>query len=239
MAKNTVQLKGMQKSIKLPRHIGLILDGNRRWAVERGLAPVEGHKQGFESFRKVADACLEAGIKYLSVYAFSTENWSRSKDEVSFLMRFVKVLLKQYTKELSEKNVRFLWFGCEKGLDQATIKSIRTAESKTKSNTSATFCFCFNYGGQQEIVDAVKQATSKDLDINIESIGACLYGGSDVPPVDFVIRTSGEQRLSNFMLWRSAYSELYFTEKKWPDFGVEDLGLALADYDKRQRRYGH
>lgn len=222
----------------LPKHVGIILDGNRRWAKERGLAPMEGHKQGFEAFKVIADAGLERGIKNLSVFAFSTENWKRAKEEVSFLMSYIKIVLSKHIKELDEKNIRFIWLGTEEGLDQSIVKMFKSAEEKSKNNTAATFCLCFNYGGQLEIVDAVNKLHSENKPITTESLEANLYGGKDVPPIDFLIRTSGEQRISNFMLWRVAYSELYFTDKYWPDFNEKDLDMALAEYASRCRRFG-
>ncbi len=222
----------------VPNHLGLILDGNRRWAKNRGLSSIEGHKKGFETFKVIADAGLERGVKYLSLYAFSTENWARSNDEVSFLMTFLKKLLKQHIQELHKKGVRFVWFGCSDKLDAKIVTLLRDAEALTEKNTTATFAFCFNYGGQQEIVDAARAAVNAGEEVTEDSITRHLYGGQAIPPVDFLIRTSGEQRISNFMLWRAAYSELYFTDVLWPDFSIKDLDVALADYASRQRRFG-
>ena len=228
----------MKTNKHIPRHIGIIQDGNRRWAKQRGLQVSEGHKQGFETFRKIADASLERGIEFLSVYAFSTENWNRSKEEVGFLMGFIKLLLKKYVNDLVKKNVRFVWLGCENGLDASLLKMLKAAELATKNNSAATFCLCFNYGGQQEIVDAANSAIQSGKSLSVESLEANLYGGSDIPPVDYVIRTSGEQRISNFMLWRAAYAEMYFTNVLWPDFSVAEFDKALDEYKQRQRRYG-
>ena len=222
----------------VPNHLGLILDGNRRWAKNRGLSSIEGHKKGFETFKVIADAGLERGVKYLSLYAFSTENWARSNDEVSFLMTFLKKLLKQHIQELHKKGVRFVWFGCTDKLDAKIVTLLRDAEELTEKNTAATFALCFNYGGQQEIVDAARAAVDAGEEVTEDSITKHLYGGKAIPPVDFLIRTSGEQRISNFMLWRAAYSELYFTDVLWPDFSIKDLDVALADYASRQRRFG-
>ncbi len=227
----------MQKD-NLPKHVGIILDGNRRWAKQHGLPAQEGHKKGFETFRVIADASLERGIAYLSVFAFSTENWSRAKEEVSFLMSFIKIVLKKYINELHKKNVRFIWLGSESGLDERLVEQLRRAEESSKDNKSGTFCLCFNYGGQQEIAEAAQKLTDAGLPIAIDTLATELYGGADVPPIDLVIRTSGEQRLSNFMLWRAAYSELYFTDTLWPDFTPKDLDDALADFAARKRRFG-
>lgn len=227
----------MQKDT-VPQHVGIILDGNRRWAAQRGLTPMEGHKKGFDTFRVIADASLERGIKYLSVFAFSTENWSRAKEEVSFLMGFIKIVMKKYTSELNKKNVRFIWLGSEEGLDTKLVAQLRAAEDASIHNSAGTFCLCFNYGGQQEIAEAAAAVAQKNEPITIQNIETNLYGGNNVPPLDLLIRTSGEQRISNFMLWRAAYSELYFTDKKWPEFTIEDLDGALIDYKERQRRFG-
>ncbi len=228
----------MSEQKLLPKHVGIILDGNRRWAKQHGLSAQEGHKQGFEAFKKIADAGLERGIAYLSVFAFSTENWNRTKDEVSFLMRFIQIVVKKYISELTKKNIRFIWLGSEDGLDDKIIRMLRGAEESSKNNTTATFCLCFNYGGQQEITEAAQKVASTGVAITTDSLAAELYGGADVPPIDLVIRTSGEKRISNFMLWRAAYSELYFTDILWPDFTPRDLDDALADFAARKRRYG-
>lgn len=221
-----------------PQHVGIVLDGNRRWAKQHGVSAQEGHKQGFETFRRIADAGLARGIPYLSVFAFSTENWNRTKDEVSFLMRFIQIVMNKYISELTKKDIRFIWLGSEEGLDAKIIKQLRRAEESSKNNTTATFCLCFNYGGQQEIADAAAKLAAAGRPITQESIETALYGGSVVPPVDLLIRPSGEMRISNFMLWRAAYSELFFTNKLWPDFTPEDLDEALAAYASRHRRFG-
>lgn len=222
----------------IPRHLGIILDGNRRWAKARGLPSTEGHRQGFETFRTIADAGLERGIQYLSIYAFSTENWARSHDEVSFLMAFIKQLIKKHISELHKKGVRFIWMGSVSRLDEKIVAMLREAEALTAKNTKATFALCFNYGGQQEIADAAQAVQDAGEDMTVQNINRHLYGGDLLPPVDFLIRTSGEHRISNFMLWRAAYSELYFTDVLWPDFSVDDLDKALAEYAARQRRFG-
>jgi undecaprenyl diphosphate synthase len=223
----------------LPTHLGIILDGNRRWANKRGLRPIEGHKQGFETFRSISEECLNRGIKFLTVYAFSTENWKRSKEEVGFLINFIGLVIDKHVKELHKKNVRFIWLGSEEGLEQSLINKLRNAEKLSKDNTKATFCLCFNYGGQQEIATATQDLALSNEPITVDSINKSLYGGSHIPPLDLVIRTSGEKRISNFMLWRCAYSELYFSDKLWPDFSIEDLNLALSEYTNRNRRYGN
>ena len=223
---------------QIPQHVGIILDGNRRWAKQNGLNVMEGHKNGFDTFRTIADAALERGVRHLSVYAFSSENWNRTKDEVKFLLTFVQIVLKKYLKDLEKKNVQFIWLGSEEGLDSKIVKLFRATEEVTKNNSSGTLCLCFNYGGQQEIAEAAEKLRLQGTEITQESIQSTLYGGSEVPPVDLLIRTSCEERISNFMLWRAAYSELYFTDVLWPDFSVANLDEALAEYAKRQRRFG-
>jgi undecaprenyl diphosphate synthase len=222
----------------VPSHLGLILDGNRRWAKKNNLKSIEGHRRGFDTFKTISEAALERGVKYLSVYAFSTENWARSKSEINFLMTFIKQLLKNHVAELHKKGVRFIWLGCTDKLDSKIINLLQEAEKLTKNNKKATFALCFNYGGQQEIIDASKSLVAKGLEISADNIQKHLYGGDSLPNVDFIIRTSGESRISNFMLWRAAYSELYFSDVLWPDFTVKDLDSALNEYAKRQRRYG-
>lgn len=219
-------------------HVGFILDGNRRWAQEKGLSAQEGHKKGFDNFRTIADACLERGVSYLSVFAFSTENWNRSKDEVSFLMNFIQLVIKNYISELQKKNIRFVWLGSKDGLDKKIVKLLEKAEIESSNNIAGTICLCFNYGGQQEIVDAAICLQRESKEINVDNLSAAMYGGPEIPPVDLIIRTSGEQRISNFMLWRAAYSELYFSDKYWPDFSTIDLDNALKDYENRKRRFG-
>lgn len=226
-----------ESSAAVPHHIGIILDGNRRWASQRGLPGVEGHRAGFDSLQTIADHALEKGVKYLSVYAFSTENWARSHEEVLFLMTFLRRQLKKEISALHKKGVRFLWLGRTDKLDEKLVQELHGAEELTANNQKGTFCLCFNYGGQAEIADAAAKAASKG-EVTEQTIAANLYGGTDIPPVDLLIRTSGEQRISNFMLWRAAYSELFFTDVLWPDFSNDDLDEALAHYASRQRRFG-
>jgi undecaprenyl diphosphate synthase len=222
---------------QIPTHVGLILDGNRRWAKERGLKPIEGHKKGYDTFRDIADAALKKGIRFLTVFAFSTENWQRANEEVAFLMSFTAKILRTEIKNLHKQNIRFVWLGSEDGLDTKLVKSLRDAETLTAQNDGGTFCYCFNYGGQAEIAEAAESLRTMGTKITVDSLANALYA-PEIPPIDFIIRTSGEQRISNFMLWRAAYSELYFTKVYWPDFSVADLDVALADYAARQRRFG-
>lgn len=226
-----------ESSAVIPHHIGIILDGNRRWATQRGLPGVEGHRVGFNTLQTVADYALERGVKYLSVYAFSTENWTRSNEEVLFLMTFLRKQLKKEVTSLHKKGVRFLWFGRAEKLDEKLVQELRDSEELTRNNKNGTFSLCFNYGGQAEIADAAAKAAEQG-EVTEQTIAKNLYGGSDIPAIDLLIRSSGEQRISNFMLWRAAYSELFFTDVLWPDFSQDDLDEALAHYASRQRRFG-
>lgn len=221
-------------------HIGFILDGNRRWAKQHGLKTLEGHLAGYKNLKKIAESCWDKGISYMSCYLFSTENWQRSNEEVGYLMRLtLKVILKD-AQELNKKNVRLLIIGSREDLDKKLVKSIEKAEELTKNNTAGTFIGCFNYGGHKEIVNAVKKIvreSTKPDDIDEKLIKSHLYT-ADIPEPDLIVRTSGEKRLSNFLLWDSAYSELAFVDKLWPDFNNTDLDVVLQDYTSRKRRFG-
>ncbi len=223
----------------IPTHLGLILDGNRRWAKAQRIPTLEGHRKGYENLKTIGIAAIERGITYVSAYVFSTENWNRSQEEVAYLMKLLIWVAKHEVKELHARNIRLVVAGSKERLKPDIIKAIEAAELKTAGNTAGTLCLCLNYGGQQEIVDAVNKIITQKTSqpVSVEQFEDYLYV-PDVPRMDFVIRTSGEQRLSNFMLWRAAYSELLFVEKTWPDFSVEDLDEALLDYAKRQRRFG-
>ncbi len=222
------------------KHLGLILDGNRRWAKQQGLPTLEGHRQGAENFKTIALAAFDRGVEYLSAYVFSNENWSRTEEEVGYLMKLVIKAVEKYLDEFNKAGVRIVILGRRDGLSKDVLKAIAGAEEKTASNTKGTLALCFNYGGQEEIVDAFRQLNRQGVsadDITADRISGALYEPS-IPPVDLIVRTSGEERLSGFMLWRSMYAELYFVDKFWPDFSVADLDEALAEYDNRQRRFG-
>lgn len=224
----------------VPKHLGLILDGNRRWAKEQGLRPFEGHRRGFLRVKNVALAAFDRGVEYVSAFVFSTENWSRSKDEVAYLMDLVHWMATKELEYLHKRNIRVRFLGSEQGLSEENMVTIRRGEEKTAGNTGGTLVLCFNYGGQQELSDAaaslIRSGVKAD-EVTPELLGRHLYG-PDLPPLDFIIRTSGEQRLSGFMLWNAAYAEMKFIVKHWPAFTVADLEAALADYAKRQRRFG-
>ena len=224
----------------VPRHLGLILDGNRRWAKEHGVPTFEGHKAGHRNLEPILNAALERGVEYVSVYAFSSENWNRSADEVKQLMKLFLWVLKHELSNFKRYGVRVRILGSKLRIGKALLKAIHTAEQETKDNTRGTLMLCLDYGGQQEIVDAMKQLAASGVDtsdITAEKISEQLQSNG-IPPVDLIIRTSGEQRLSNFMLWQAAYSEFMFTPTKWPDFTPEELNSMLDAYAQRHRRFG-
>jgi undecaprenyl pyrophosphate synthase len=212
---------------QIPRHIALIMDGNGRWAQERGLERTKGHEAGERALWDVVLASLDVGVRYLSAFAFSTENWSRPKPEVEFLLGFNRDLLRQRRDGLNERGVRIRRVGRQENVPEELLAEFDDAEALTKDNDRMDLLVCFNYGGRAELEDAAKAGSIPDN----------LYA-PDVPDVDLLIRTSGERRISNFLLWQSAYAELYFTERLWPDFGAEALKEAVADYGRRQRRFG-
>ncbi len=230
----------MSSTAEVPKHLGLILDGNRRWAREHGVPIYEGHKAGYRNVELILDAAMERGVEYVSLYVFSTENWSRSKDEVRQLMRLFLWVFKHELGNLKRHGVRVRVLGNKLRIGKALLKAIHNAEAETASNTRGTLLFCLDYGGQEEIVDAMKQLMADGVpsdDLTPQRISERLQKNG-VPPVDLIIRTSGEQRLSNFMLWESAYSELMFTDTKWPDFSVDELDRMLDAYAQRHRRFG-
>lgn len=224
----------------IPTHLGLILDGNRRWAKSNGLSVAQGHRMGYQNLKTISKAAIKHGVKYVSAYAFSTENWNREKQEVQDIMKIMQWVLKHEVKEFHKENIRLRVIGSKDKLGAVLLTAIHDAEKLTKENTRATLILCFDYGGQQEIVDAAKKIAAKGIkpeEITAEMIEQNLYA-PDVPPIDLIIRTSGEQRLSNFMTWESTYSELIFSKKNWPEFSEVDLTSAIKKYGKKQRRFG-
>lgn len=224
----------------LPTHVGLILDGNRRWAKEHGLPTLEGHRQGYDNLKDVVKAAVNRGVSVVSAYIFSTENWSRTSDEVKYLMELAYRMLTRDVNELNQEGIRVVWLGNANNVSEKLQKAIKQAELKTAHNTRGTLAVCFNYGGHDEILDATKKLITAGLkpeEVTKQTFANALYG-PDVPRVDLIIRTSGEQRTSGFMLYRSDYAELYFSPKYWPDFSPSDFDVALADYAQRKRRFG-
>lgn len=223
-----------------PRHIGYIIDGNRRWAKKHGLPAYEGHLAGYSAIHEVTQATFDAKIPYVSVYIFSTENWERSEDEVSKLMGLVLRLLKSDLHIFDDNNIKLKVLGSLDRVDPKIIKAIDEAEAQTAGNTGGTFAICFNYGGQIEITDAVKKIVQSGVtsdQVTPELIADNLYQ-PDIPALDLIVRTSGEHRLSNFMLWRSVYAELLFLDKLWPDMTKDDVTDILKEYSTRTRRFG-
>ena len=218
-------------------HLGIICDGNRRWARERGLPTLEGHKKGFSSIPKLVDAANAAGIKFITFYVFSTENWGRSADEVSYLMKLAETQILKYAEKLAAKNARMLILGSRDRISPKLASMLEKAERITKDCTGITVCLCFNYGGKQEIADAANIAKEVDDEITPETIEAHLYH-PEVPNVDMVARTSGEQRISGFMLWRVTYAEFYPLKKYFPEMTEADIDDIVAEYEKRNRRFG-
>ncbi len=221
----------------LPQHVGLILDGNRRWAKQQGLPTLEGHRRGSTVFKDIAFHAFERGVQNVSAYVFSQENWERTEEEVGYLMQLVLKAVEQYLDEFQERGIRLVILGRRDGLRSKVISAIKRAEEKTKDNTNGTLALCFNYGGQQEIVDAAQAVIENGQELTTQSLSSALYQ-PQVPNLDLVIRTSGEQRLSGFMLWRAAYAELYFSDKMWPAFTAADFDQALQAYADRERRFG-
>ena len=223
----------------LPQHIALVMDGNGRWAQQRGMKRTEGHKRGEQVLDTMVDTCLELGIPYLSAYAFSTENWRRSPEEVRFLMNFNRHVLRTRRDSLNERGVKIKWVGRRSRLWRSVIKELQEAEELTKNNTRMTLAMCINYGGRAEIVDAarafaedVANGTVKPHQLTENSLRGYL-NDPDMPDVDLFLRPSGEQRTSNFLLWQSAYAEMVFQDKLFPDYTPEDLYDAIYEYAQR------
>lgn len=222
---------------KIPNHIAIIMDGNGRWAKKRFLPRTFGHKEGAKTLRKVLKYASELGVKYLTVYAFSTENWKRPEDEISTLMMLFKSYLKKEEKTLMENNVRFFVSGRREHIEQKLLDMIDEIQEKTQKNDGIYFNIAFNYGGRAEITDAVnKILKSGKTRVTEEEIQKYLY--ADIPDPELLIRTSGEFRVSNFLLWQIAYSEIYITDVLWPDFDERELDKAILSFNERERRFG-
>lgn len=225
-------------NITIPNHIAVIMDGNGRWAKKRLLPRTAGHLAGFERFVQLVENCYDLGVKYLTVYAFSTENTKRDKKEVSALFSLAARAITRYESKLMEKNIKGVVIGDIDMAGEKLAAAIRQSIQNLSGNTGMTLCIAFCYGGRREIINAVNKAIqSGETEITEETFSKYLYT-SDIPDPDLIIRTSGEKRLSNFLLYQSAYSELYFTDALWPDFDKAELEKAISDYSGRKRRYG-
>lgn len=225
------------------KHVAIVLDGNRRWAKRKGLPTLQGHKKGFENIKELAKYILNTEIEVLSVFAFSTENFNRSKEEVDYLMDIFATGFKKYGDELGKENIKVVFSGRKEPLRKDVIEMMAEVEEKTKNNTKGIFNICLNYGGQSEIIDASlkiyedlnnNKITKEEIDNKLFS----KYLYNDLGPIDLYIRTSGEYRISNFMLWQLAYAEMYFTEVCFPDFDKDEFDKAVLEYNSRNRRFG-
>lgn len=221
----------------IPNHIAIIMDGNGRWAKKRGLARSFGHMEGAKTLRNVLEYLTEIGVKYLTVYAFSTENWNRPQDEVSTLMKLFLKYIKNERKNMMKNKIRFFVSGRKNNVSEKLQNEIERLEEETKGNDRITLNIAFNYGSRAEIVDAVNRIIEDGKEnITEEDFSKYLY--NDFPDPDLVIRTSGEMRISNFLLWQIAYSELYITDTLWPDFDEKEIDKAIESYNQRERRFG-
>lgn len=225
---------------KIPAHVAIIMDGNGRWALERGLPRLSGHKAGTENLREVIEACAEFGIKYLTIYAFSTENWNRPDEEIQGLMRIFRTMLDRELNNLHKNGVQLRHIGQLDGIDKKLQQKVQEAIKLTQGNQTLILNVAFNYGGRDEILQAVKKivANGENIDdLDDELFSKYLFTAGSPDP-DLIIRTSGEFRISNFLIWQGAYAEWYFTPTFWPDFNKEELYQALVAYNERDRRYG-
>lgn len=235
----------MEENVKkLPSHIAIIMDGNRRWAREKGMKATDGHRVGADTLEKILTYCNKIGIEFLTVYAFSTENWKRSKEEVGVLMKLLRAYLEKLAKRATGENVKIRVIGDIEAFEEDIKNLIIKITEKTKKNTGLTLNIALNYGGRLELLYAMKNIAQKVKEGNIEVdniseelISSELYTENQPDP-DLLIRTSGEQRISNFLLWQLAYTEMYFINKYWPDFTNDDLDNAIDEYNKRNRRFG-
>jgi undecaprenyl diphosphate synthase len=227
--------------LAIPNHVAIIMDGNGRWAARRGLPRVAGHERGTDNIRPITFAAGELGIKYLTLWAFSTENWRRPADEIEGIMRILGEVIERETEELHRQGAQLRHIGSLDGLDPELRQSVLDAIDLTRNNDKLVLTLAFNYGGRQEIAHAIQSIVASGIrseEITDEVISRYLYT-RDLPDPDLVIRTSGEYRMSNFLLWQAAYAELFFSPVLWPDFGPDELKEAVRDYGRRERRFGH
>ncbi len=225
---------------RIPKHVGIIMDGNGRWAEVRGLPRIEGHRKGVERSKEVIEIAVELGLKALTLYAFSLENWRRPSSEVSTLMKLLELYLKKEIESLMKKDVVFKTIGETERLPEHIREIVRLAEEKTASNRGMTLITALSYGGRNEILRAAKKIISSGMkpDALSEEVFSSYLDTAGMPNPDLIIRTSGEMRISNFLLWQGAYSEFYFTETLWPDFTKDEFLIAIQDYQRRDRRFG-
>ncbi|HJW72543.1 MAG TPA: polyprenyl diphosphate synthase [Geothrix sp.] len=226
--------------MSIPAHVAIIMDGNGRWAAQRGWPRIKGHKAGVQVVERILDAASDAGIQHLSLYAFSTENWKRPIQEVGAIMALLRVYLRMFVPQLTRKGIRFHHLGATEGMPAGIMADIRKLEAATAGNSGMTFHLAVNYGSRLELAQAARRCVEDGLrpeDVDEEALAQRLYTAG-VPEVDLLIRTSGEHRISNFLLWQSAYAELYMTDLLWPDFGPDQLREALDDFAQRERRFG-
>ncbi|MCC6382082.1 MAG: di-trans,poly-cis-decaprenylcistransferase [Dehalococcoidia bacterium] len=224
----------------MPRHVAIIMDGNGRWATQRGLPRVAGHRAGTENIRRVIERFADHGVQYLTLYAFSTENWSRPQREVRALIRLLRYFLRRELDNLHRNNIRLQMLGHIETLPEWLQRQVGDAILLTRENSRMALNICFSYGGRDDVVLAVRRLLAEGVaadDVTEEALAARLLTAG-MPDPDLLIRTAGEQRISNFLLWQSAYAELYFTDAFWPDFGREDIDMALAEYGRRKRKFG-
>jgi undecaprenyl diphosphate synthase len=234
------ELHAKLETMSMPRHVAIIMDGNGRWALRRGLPRVAGHKRGADTVRRITEECRRLGIGVLTLYAFSDENWGRPKEEVGFLMDMLGTFLKAEIATMKANGIRFRTIGRIDRLPASVRTWIGKAESETAGNTKMILNLALSYGGRGEILEAVRRmnAAGVPADQLTEGVFSSYLDTADLPDPDLIIRTSGEKRISNFLLWQAAYAELYFTDTLWPDFEEKDLHAALSDYQGRQRRFG-
>ena len=231
-------------NVATPVHVAIIMDGNGRWATARGLPRIMGHRKGADSVRRAIQAASDCGVSYLTLFAFSTENWNRSKDEVGEIMRLLRYYLQSETEELHAKGVKICVVGGRTGFDKETVRLIEFAENKTRDNKQLTLVLALSYSGREEITWAVRAIAEDAVQgvLNLDEINEDLVSNylltRDIPDPDLIIRTSGEQRISNFLLWQSAYTELVFVDQLWPDFQEKDFQAAIEVFGTRERRYG-
>lgn len=233
----------MEKDLIIPTHIGMIVDGNGRWAQQRGLSRSVGHREGFTRLKNICIYAQEIGVKYLSLYVFSTENFKRAKPEVDFLMNLFVSMFHTEFQEVMDRGAKIVFSGRREPLPKEVLEAMDEMAEKSKNNTGTVLNFCINYGGQTEILDMTKKIAQEVLegkltidDITLDTLHDHLY--QDLPPLDFVIRTSGELRLSNFMLYQASYAEFYFPKIYFPDFTEHDFDAAIVEFNKRNRRFG-